>query len=245
MNRDDSLDWTRLTRDPNDGTARRAVLRELLSRREIHDDRDLIDVVLERIAGKRVLDVGVVSHTMDYVSREGWRHALLAQRASYCLGIDILAAEVERLRADGYNVRVADATSDEDLGERFDVVFIGDVIEHVDNPVRLLAFGRRHLAPQGVLLAATPNPFSRKFFRRFAREGTMVTNLDHVAWITPSMALELGRRAGLELRRYCLAKRLPPNPVVRMARRAGRLFRPAEMAYPDYLYEFAPAGAAS
>ena len=245
MNRDDLLDWTRLTRDPNDGTARRHVLRELLSRRELDDDRDLIDVVIERIAGKRVLDVGVVSHTMDYVSKKGWRHALVAEHASYCLGIDILADEVERLRADGYNVRVADATSDEDLKERFDVVFIGDVIEHVDNPVRLLAFGCRHLLPKGVVLAATPNPFSRKFFRRFSREGTMVTNLDHVAWITPSMALELGRRAGLELKRYCLAKRLPANPIVRTARRVGRLFTPVEMAYPDYLYEFAPAGSAS
>jgi hypothetical protein len=106
MNRDDSLDWTRLTRDPNDGTTRRHVLRELLSRRELHDDRDLIDVVIGRIAGKRVLDVGVVSHTMDYVSKQGWRHALVAERAAYCLGIDILSDEVRRLRADSCNVRV-------------------------------------------------------------------------------------------------------------------------------------------
>jgi len=165
----------------------------------------------------------------------------VAERAAYCLGVDILAAEVERLRPDGYSVRFTDATSDDDLGERFDVVFIGDVIEHVDNPVRLLAFGRRHLLPKGVMLAAMPNPFSRKFFRRFSREGTMVTNLDHVAWITPSMALELGRRAGLELRCYHLAKRLPANLLARAARELGRMFTPVEMPYPDYLYEFAPA----
>jgi hypothetical protein len=30
-----------------------------------------------------------------------------------------------------------------------------------------------------------------------------------------------------------------------MARRLGRLFTPVEMAYPDYLYEFAPASGAS
>ena len=236
------LDWTERTRDPNHGETRRWVLRELLARREIHTDRDLMDLVTGRLEGKRVLDVGVVSHTMDYVTREGWRHALIAQHAGYCLGIDILADEVDGLRASGYNVRVADATSDEDLGERFEVVFIGDVLEHVDNPVRLLAFARRHLEPGGMVLVITPNPFSRKFYRRLARENTMVVNLDHVAWITPSMALEIGRRAGLELRRYHLAKRLPANPLVRAIRRAGRWFRPVEFSYPDFLYEFVLAG---
>jgi hypothetical protein len=34
----------------------------------------------------------------------------------------------------------------------------------------------------------------------------MVTNLDHVAWISPTMALELGRRAGVRLEAYHLAK---------------------------------------
>jgi len=234
------LDWTRLSKDPNDAAVRRRVLLELRARRELHTDCNLVDLVLQRVEGRRVLDIGVVAHTMRYVERKDWRHALVARRAAYCLGIDILADEIERLRAAGYNVRIADATSDEDLNERFEVVFVGDVIEHVDNPVRLLAFARRHLLPEGVVLAATPNPFSRKFFRQFARDGTMVTNLDHVAWITPSMALELGRRAGLELRRYHLAKRLPANLLARAARKLGRMFTPVEMPYPDYLYEFAP-----
>ena len=232
------LDWTQRTKDPNHGETRRWILRELIARRRIHTDCDLTDVVIERLRGRRVLDIGVVSHTMDYVTREGWRHAILARHTAYCLGIDILAEEIERLRQSGYNVRVADATSDADLGERFETVFIGDVMEHVDDPVRLLAFARRHLEPGGVVLALTPNPFSRKFYRRLRREDAMVVNLDHVAWITPSMALEIGRRAGLELRRYHLAKRLPANPLARAVRRAGRLFRPAEFAYPDFLYEF-------
>ena len=235
------LDWTQRTRDPNHGETRRWVLRELIARREIRTDCDLMDVVIERTRGKRVLDIGAVAHTMDYVARDDWRHAQVARHAAYCLGIDVLADELFKLRQCGYNVRETDATSDVDLGERFETVFIGDVMEHVDNPVRLLAFARRHLGPDGIVLALTPNPFSRKFLRRIAREGAMVVNLDHVAWITPSMALEIGRRAGLELTHYHLAKRLPPTPLARVIRRAGRLLRPVESAYPDFLYEFAHA----
>lgn len=47
--------------------------------------------------------------------------------------------------------------------------------------------------------ASTPNPFSRKFVRQFLREGVIVVNLDHVAWITPTQAMEIARRIGLRL----------------------------------------------
>jgi 2-polyprenyl-3-methyl-5-hydroxy-6-metoxy-1,4-benzoquinol methylase len=60
--------------------------------------------------------------------------------------LDILAPLVEELRGRGFNVRCVDATSDADLGERFEIVFAGDVIEHVDNAVALLRFAGRHLA---------------------------------------------------------------------------------------------------
>lgn len=232
------MDWTKLTDDPNNSTARQNVLQALVARRSIHTDVDLIDYLVQRIAGKRVLDIGVVSHTMDYVSKNNWRHAIVARHAKHCLGLDILEEPVRKLSELGYNVRVADATSDVDLGERFDIVFIGDVVEHVDNPVSLLKFAGRHLDVGGSILVATPNPFSRKFYRRFRREGTSVVNLDHVAWITPSMALEIGRRAGLELTNYHLVKKDPPHPVTRTFRRIARRFAPIEFSFPDFLYEF-------
>jgi len=232
------MDWTKLTDDPNNSEARSKALQVLVQRRAIHTDVDLMDYLVQRIGAKRVLDIGVVSHTMDYVTRKGWRHAIVAQHAGYCLGLDILEEPVRKLSELGYNVRVADATSDADLGEFFDIVFIGDVVEHVDNPVNLLKFAGRHLAVGGSILVATPNPFSRKFYRRFRREGTSVVNLDHVAWITPSMAMEIGRRAGLELAHYHLVKKDPAQPVTRMFRRLARRFAPIEFSFPDFLYEF-------
>jgi 2-polyprenyl-3-methyl-5-hydroxy-6-metoxy-1,4-benzoquinol methylase len=211
--------------------------------REVHTDTDITGYVVRRVEGKRVLDIGIVSHTLEYVSKSNWRHETIRKHASYCLGIDILSELIDELRAAGYQVRAADATSDEDLGERFDAVFMGDIIEHVDNPVALLRFARRHLAPDGVALVATPNPLSRKFIRRMRRERTMVTNLDHVAWVTPSLALEIGRRAGLRLSRYHLIKPYPTNPFARFIKQIGRCFGTLEFAFPDYLYEFVDASA--
>jgi 2-polyprenyl-3-methyl-5-hydroxy-6-metoxy-1,4-benzoquinol methylase len=238
-----SIDWTRLTQDPNNGTVRRAVVESLLASRRVHTDTDLISYVAQRASGKRVLDIGIVSHTMEYVTRSNWRHDIIRREAAYCLGVDILAELIEELREAGYNVRAVDATSEADLGERFEVIFLGDVIEHVDNTVNLMRFARRHLSPQGVALVATPNPFSRKFIRRMRREKTIVTNLDHVTWVTPSLALEIGRRAGLALRHYHLIKPYPANIWLRIAKQWSRRFGTLEFAFPDYLYEFTDAQA--
>lgn len=132
------------------------------------------------------------------------------------LDIDILAPLVEELNDRGFNVRCVDATSDVDLGERF---------------------AARHLAPGGRLYVTTPNPFSRKFVRQFKREGVMVVNLDHVVWITPTMAMELARRADIGLVAYHLVK--PSSAfALAMKRLIGWRLEPVEYSFPDYLYEF-------
>lgn len=231
-----SFDWTTYSDDPNNEQARAEVLPWLLSRREIHLDKDLLDYVCERTRGQRVLDIGVVSHSASYFDDPGWRHARIREVAAQCVGVDILEPLVRNLNERGYDVRVVDATSEADLGERFDIVFIGDTVEHVDNPVALLRFAGRHLAAGGRVLVSTPNPFSRKFDRRFRRLGTPIVNLDHCAWFTPTTALELGRRAGVDFVGYHLAKKY--SRLARWRHRIAWRFTPVEFAFPDYIFEF-------
>jgi len=232
-----SLDWTTVSDDPNNPEARAAVRAWLKSAQRVHPDTDLLGHIETLVRGKRVLDIGVVEHSLSYMNRPDWRHGRICKVASHCLGIDILAPLVEELNSRGFNVRCVDATSDVDLGERFDVAFIGDVIEHVDNAARLLKFAARHLAPGGRLYVTTPNPFSRKFVRQFKREGVMVVNLDHVAWITPTMAMELARRADIRLVAYHLVKPFSAFALA-MKRLIGWRLEPVEYSFPDYLYEF-------
>jgi 2-polyprenyl-3-methyl-5-hydroxy-6-metoxy-1,4-benzoquinol methylase len=232
----DFLDWTRLTDDPNDREAKRLVRHRLIAARQVHMDMDLTRFVLDAATGKRVLDVGVAEHAARYIRDPGWRHGKIRAVAARCVGIDILEPLVRELQAQGFEVHHIDATSEADMGERFDLVFIGDVIEHVDNAVTLLRFARRHLEPGGRVLVSTPNPFSRKFYRRFRREGVVMVNLDHVAWFSQTMALELGRRAGLALHACHLIKPIArwKQPLKHLAWR----FVPPEYTFPDLLFEF-------
>ena len=231
-------DWTSFSDDPNNRQAKAAVRAWLPTARRIHANVDLLGFIENLVRSQRVLDIGVVSHSARYFDQPDWRHGRIAAAASHCLGLDILAPLVDELNTRGFNVRCVDATSEIDLGERFDVAFIGDVVEHVNNPVALLAFAGRHLAPGGRLYATTPNPFSRKFYRQFrANNGALVANLDHVAWITPTLAMELARRAGLTLNAYHLVKQF--SPLTRRFKALAWRFEPPEYSFPDYVYEFA------
>jgi SAM-dependent methyltransferase len=230
-------DWTIFSDDPNDAIAKAAVSAWLPSARRIHDDTDVLGFILPRVAGKKVLDIGIVEHSANYIDRPNWRHGRIAAVAAHCLGIDILEPLLDELRHRGFNTRCVDATSDIDMGERYEAIFIGDVIEHVNNPTALLSFAERHLASEGRLYVTTPNPFSRKFLRQFHRQhGSLVGNLDHVAWITPTQAMELARRAGLNMVAYHLVKKF--TPMSRKLKALAWRFQAPEYSFPDYIYEF-------
>ncbi len=154
--------------------------------------------VLEEIArGKRVLDVGVVDHTLDSGQQ---LHRRIARAASHCLGIDILEAPVAALRQEGFNVRVCDF-SKEPVGEQFEVVICGEVIEHLGDPAGLFRSARAALVRGGVLVVTTPNPFYLQRVRDGLR-GVNSDNVDHVTLFSPSGLAELAEREGMRLSRY-------------------------------------------
>jgi 2-polyprenyl-3-methyl-5-hydroxy-6-metoxy-1,4-benzoquinol methylase len=187
----------------------------------------------------RVLDIGVVEHDIGHIESPNWKHRKIHQWAAHVLGIDVIPDAVKLLNSHGFNVRQMDATSEEDLGERFDRVVIGDVIEHVNRPVDLLKFAARHLVPDGRILVSTPNPYWIAFIWGTIRAGTLVINADHVSWVSPSAALEIGRRAGLDLREYWLLQG-DQAPVKRMLRRlVNRLFPNSEIFSSKIFYIFA------
>jgi 2-polyprenyl-3-methyl-5-hydroxy-6-metoxy-1,4-benzoquinol methylase len=116
--------------------------------------RERFDAVRPLLIGGSVLDVGCASR----YGRPDWLHGLLAHEVSDLVGIDINRKTVETLQAEGFHVELADAR-DFDLGRTFDVVFAGELIEHLDDVRGFLQSVRRHIAPGGRLVLTTPNAF--------------------------------------------------------------------------------------
>lgn len=231
--------WRELSGDPNARVVQQHLRTELLARRRGRIE-DAAEFLRAFVADRTVLDVGVVQHSLEQSENPLWKHGRIRAAARRAVGVDILAPEVAELNRRGFDVRVADATSDADLGERFERVVVGDVVEHVDNPVALLRFCARHLAPAGRILCTTPNPFFVGYLRQSMKNGVFVANAEHVTWISPSMAVELGHRADLDLVEYWHVQ----GPGRTVARRAAVLalsalgLRDSELFTANYYYVF-------
>jgi len=196
------MNWREFSTDPNDKIAKQAIHKHLLSIREVKKF-NYTSWLIEKVKDKSCLDVGAVEHDLSYTEKETWKHKQLAKSAAHIVGIDVLKEYAEALQERGYDIRHCDATSEEYIGEKFDTVVLGDVIEHVNNPVDLIRFAKRHLNPGGEIIAKTPNPYYFDAIKKCAKNRDFVS-LDHLAWYTPTMALEIAERAGCNLKAYIL-----------------------------------------
>ncbi|MBN1555541.1 MAG: class I SAM-dependent methyltransferase [Phycisphaerae bacterium] len=142
-----------------------------------------------------VLDLGCVCHDLDQTAVP-WLHAFLVKRAGRVVGVDILPDAVDRMNREGFTAVCANAET-VDLGETFDVVVAGDILEHLGNLGEFLDRAKRHLADEGVLLITTPNPITYVRFLRVLLKGQAGANKEHTCWFTAKVLRQLARRHGL------------------------------------------------
>ena len=102
--------------------------------------KDRMDVIEPLIKDKKVLDLGVVdSRRKRHKTGERLEKLpnLLFRRICEInpdtMGVDIDEQGVAILREQGFKVAAADVMT-MDLGQRFDVIIAGEIIEHLENP---------------------------------------------------------------------------------------------------------------
>ena len=110
------------------------------------------DFLLATLApGARVLDVGCGS---------GWFCEALSAAGFAAAGVEVAAEAIRRARARCPELEFALAGEDGELPfapESFDAAWLGEVLEHVQDGLGLLAAVERVLAPGGQLIATTPD----------------------------------------------------------------------------------------
>ena len=194
--------WQTYSQDPNSPellSLRRAAIRKARTGRLA---ANRVEYLCGLAAGKSVLDIGVVEHTSGAAANPGWLHGKLKLAAAHCLGVDVLEAEVARLRQQGYDVVCADVTR-APLAQKFDLIIGGEVLEHLDSPGAFMGNCAAMLSPGGRLAITVPNPwYANVILKHLCRRTVFVDSADHVAWYDASVLHELGQRHGLELERF-------------------------------------------
>lgn len=155
------------------------------------------DILLTFCQGKRVLDIGCVQHDAAQSTHENWLHGLIVGMASYVLGVDYLPEAVRDLREKGYNVIVGDVNKPLPIDDKFDVIIVGNLIEHLSNFEGLLLNIQKLLAKDGVALISTANPFFKEQYFYSALKNSIIVNQEHTCWIDPVTLDQLCVRFGL------------------------------------------------
>ena len=114
----------------------------------------------------------------------------LAQKASDILGIPIWRADFLEFETD----------------ERYDIITIGDVIEHVADPQALLDRAYQLLKPDGALWLSTPN-YESSWTRMMKFSDAMWCEITHVTWFSRATVERLLSEHGFELREYAVSAR--------------------------------------
>ncbi|MFH1787887.1 MAG: methyltransferase domain-containing protein [Candidatus Altiarchaeota archaeon] len=159
--------------------------------------------IFKLFEGKSVLQLGVLGDYKSYV--EGgigdWEFARITKASRKAVGVDINREGVNVIRGKGFENVIYGNAEELDLGETFDVIYAGDIIEHLDNVGGFLESCKRHMHGESVLVITTPNPYSiDMILKAFTGVDGKIYG-EHTALFHRKNIGELLRRHGLELRK--------------------------------------------
>jgi SAM-dependent methyltransferase len=190
---------------------------------------DRFRVVEPLIVGPAVLDVGCASR----YGKPDWVHGLVERSFPDVVGIDIDKETVDKLLAEGHDVHLADAC-DFDLGQKFDTVFAGELIEHLDNFHGFLTSVRKHLAPGGRLVLTTPNAFYvGNFIYRWGGHGQV--HPEHTCWFCEDTLRRVLSTNGFGQVDISFTGHESPTPMRKLASLSFRAAMPPRLALPTII----------
>ena len=173
----------------------------------------------ELVKGKKIIHLGCCDHIpliKKKIENNVWLHSRVTDTAEKCLGIDIDEDGIDYLRKElsHDNVIQADITSagiEEVTSERWDYILIGEILEHVDNPIAFLS-SINELYGKYIdrIIITVPNAFSLHNFTSVKKHDENI-NSDHRYWFSPYTLGKIGTRAGLAVEEFFFVQEVQPT----------------------------------
>lgn len=170
---------------------KRNILRETLKK-----PRSRKIIFTELCHEKSVLDLGCVQHSAEHESSQLWLHGIIKKTAKNLVGVDYAQDEIIKLREKGYNILFSDINKEIPTNEKFDVIVVGNLIEHLSCFDGLFDNAKRLLKNNGILAISTANPFFREQYFFSAFKNDIIVNKEHTCWIDPITLEQLANRFG-------------------------------------------------
>ncbi|NQV76740.1 MAG: methyltransferase domain-containing protein, partial [Lutibacter sp.] len=142
---------------------------------------DRFSIIKKYIKNKEVLDIGCIDHYSEREIKNLWIHKKIKTYAKSLIGVDLIKKEVDKLNNKGYDI-ICDNAETFNLNKKFDIIFAGELIEHINNQGLFLENVRKHLKDDGKFIFTTPN--CNNFFNTIEvlLFGQTPVNDEHVLW---------------------------------------------------------------
>lgn len=175
--------------------------------------------------GKSVLDLGCASG----YRRADWLHGLIRGVANDAVGVDMNERAVSELQERGYHI-IAGNAEEVRLNHKFDVVFAGEIIEHLENFRAFLEVVHAHLHPTGVFVVTTPNAFRITNFV-YRLWGKPRVNRQHTCWFCEDTLVQLLDRNGFQVLEVKYLRHETPGRLRPILARFARGLLPERLAW--------------
>jgi len=109
----------------------------------------------------KAIELGTGNSILDIGCGIGQYTPLFLYRFKRVVGLDPSEEYLKEARSAGWNIEYIKGYGESfSLDEKFDTISMNNILEHVDDPIRLLENCRKHLNPCGRLIAQVPNSVS-------------------------------------------------------------------------------------
>tara|TARA_B100000902_G_C27307145_1_gene916176 strand:- start:1578 stop:2351 length:774 start_codon:yes stop_codon:yes gene_type:complete len=168
------------------------------------------DTICSIVSSKKVLHIGCTDHLPvidEKISAGRHLHAALIEVCEKVIGVDIDQPSIDHLTqnynmSDIYNVDLVSTPLDKvpftNEGP-FEYAIMGEIVEHLDNPVQFLSKLRsEHGTLFNKLIVTVPNAFNHNVLKEWKR-GKETINSDHRFWFSPYTITRVLSAAGYKV----------------------------------------------
>jgi hypothetical protein len=198
--------------------------------------------------GKKIIHLGCLDHLPlidDKIARNQWLHKELTESAAVCVGVDIDVKTKEYVEnKHGFkNIILGDFAKNKlpELAQQsWDYAILGEILEHIDNPVDYLKSIKNHYSDcLSHMVITVPNAWTQATMR-MANKSAEIINSDHRYWFTPYTLAKVIIQAGMQLEDIYFTNRVPLTSLELIQRKVSLLFGKE----PQYNFTYASSIAA-
>ena len=180
------------------------------------------DYICQLVEKKKIIHIGCVDHIpliVEKIKNDTWLHKLITEKATRCLGIDINEEGISYIKEIGYKDAIclniiSDKIPQNISEESWDIAIMGEILEHVDNPVLFLQQLKEKFSPfVKELVITVPSALRLKNIKMAFKHKEFI-NTDHRFWFTPYTLAKVAACAGLKTIDFQMVNSYKPNGIL-------------------------------